>query len=201
MRWLSIRLCLVIWAHVFWPSIARPQTTLPAPPRITGTAIQLQWDANSEADLAGYKVYSGVASRAYGTPTDVGNVTSYRVTALAAGILYIAVTAYNTAGAESGFSNEVTVATIPQAAITQAGVSYLTTTTAAIAWVTSVECSGVVQWGTTSLTKTSTANNLGTTDHFMLLTGLTSRTHYQYQVSGTCQGVPIQSSLRSFNTK
>lgn len=76
-------------------------------------SVTLEWDANTETDLAGYKVYFGTASRTYGTPITLGKVTTYTVTGLTPGVTYyFAVTAYNTAGLESGFSNEVS-ATIP----------------------------------------------------------------------------------------
>jgi PKD repeat protein len=59
-------------------------------------------------DLAGYKVYYGVASQTYGTPIDVGNSTTYILTGLADGTqYYIAVKAYDTSGNESAFSAEV----------------------------------------------------------------------------------------------
>ncbi len=70
--------------------------------------IQIAWDPNTESDLAGYKVYYGTSSRNYGSPIDVGNVTTYAITNLVAGqVYYIAVTAYNTANYESDYSNEV----------------------------------------------------------------------------------------------
>jgi len=60
-------------------------------------------------DLAGYKVYSGVSSRNYSQNTDVGNVTSYTATNLSGGTTYyFAVTAYDTSGNQSSFSNELT---------------------------------------------------------------------------------------------
>ncbi len=79
---------------------------------VTGEAmaaqVTLTWDANTEPDLAGYKVYYGTAPGAYGTPIDVGNVTTYTVTGLADGqTYYFAATAYDTVGNESGYSNEV----------------------------------------------------------------------------------------------
>src|SRR5262245_58221875 len=73
---------------------------------------QLSWsapttnvDGSPLTDLAGYKVYYGLASRTYGTPTDVGNRTTYPLTGLTAGLRYfIAVTAYDTSRNESAFS-------------------------------------------------------------------------------------------------
>ncbi len=69
--------------------------------------ITIAWDANTETDLAGYKVYYGTASRVYGTPIVISKQTTYTITGLAPGTYYISVTAFNTAGLESGFSNEV----------------------------------------------------------------------------------------------
>jgi hypothetical protein len=70
--------------------------------------LNLAWDANTESDLAGYRVYYGTASREYGDPIDVGNTTSFRLEGLLEGVVYyIATTAYDTAGNESGYSNEV----------------------------------------------------------------------------------------------
>ena len=73
-----------------------------------GADIKLAWDPNTESDLAGYKVYYGPASGTYGTPLNVGNVTTYTLTGLTYGQTYfIAVTAYDTSDRESGYSNEV----------------------------------------------------------------------------------------------
>jgi len=71
--------------------------------------VSLAWDRNTEPNIAGYKVYVGTTSGVYGVPLDVGNVTTYTVTGVAAGTAYyISVTAYDQTGLESGFSNEVT---------------------------------------------------------------------------------------------
>jgi hypothetical protein len=87
----------------------------------TGNAVSLAWDANSESDLAGYKVYWGRQSRQYDNspvPTVAPSASpTFTTPALMNGTWYFAVTAYNTAGLESGYSNEVstTIATAPAA--------------------------------------------------------------------------------------
>ncbi len=56
----------------------------------------------------GYKVYYGTASRTYGPPIDVGNVTTCMVPGLTQGVTYyFAVTAYDPSYNESGYSDEV----------------------------------------------------------------------------------------------
>jgi hypothetical protein len=115
-------LCLVMVCLLAVPVLAAP---VPAA-RVTAMAgangtVTLWWDANTEVDLAGYKVYWGRASRTYTNspiPT-VAVMTSptFTTSVLANGTWYFAVTAYNTAGMESGYSNEVsdTVAVAPSA--------------------------------------------------------------------------------------
>ena len=73
-------------------------------------SVSLAWDANSEQDLAGYRVYYGTGSGNY-TQTLEAAAPSSTVTGLTEGVVYyFAVTAYNTEGAESGYSNEVSYA-------------------------------------------------------------------------------------------
>ena len=74
----------------------------------------LTWDApttNADGtpltDLAGYKIYYGTSSGSYTTTVDAGNVTTYNVPALPSGTYYFAVTAVDTSGNESDYSNEV----------------------------------------------------------------------------------------------
>ena len=89
-----------------------PQTipvTLTLNPPTTSSAT-LTWNANSESDLAGYKVYRATASGAYGAPiaTLTGNIANYVATGLQIGTTYFfVVTAYDNAGNESTISNEV----------------------------------------------------------------------------------------------
>ncbi len=71
-----------------------------------GTAI-LSWNPNTESDMAGYKVYYGNSSGSLATSLDVGNVTQYTLNLTDGQTYYFAVTAYDTSGIESGFSNVV----------------------------------------------------------------------------------------------
>ena len=78
------------------------------PPRLSASSLTLAWDPNTEGDLAGYKVYYGVQSRDYDFVIDVGNTTTYRLDGLLDGVTYyITLTAYDTSGNESNFSDEV----------------------------------------------------------------------------------------------
>lgn len=70
--------------------------------------FDLEWDAVSASDLAGYVVYWGYESRRYRSSVNVGNKTSYTVRSAERGkTYYFAVTAYDLEGNESAFSNEV----------------------------------------------------------------------------------------------
>jgi fibronectin type 3 domain-containing protein len=73
--------------------------------------IQVTWNANTEEDLAGYRLYVGKASGQYGEPVDVGNVTEYvmEITPQHGATYYFALTAYDTSGNESGYSDEASV--------------------------------------------------------------------------------------------
>lgn len=81
----------------------------------TGVA-KLSWKANSEPDLAGYKIYYGIESRkgncpkdgAYENVVDVKNVISYTLNNLEVGKkYYFSVTSYDKSGNESCFSGEM----------------------------------------------------------------------------------------------
>lgn len=70
--------------------------------------VALQWDANTDPTVTGYKVYYGTSTGNYPTHVDVGKTTTYTVSNLQDGATYyFATTDYNASGTESGFSNEV----------------------------------------------------------------------------------------------
>ena len=76
-------------------------------------AVTLAWDPNSPSEnIAGYKLYVGNESRNYTMVIDITGGTLKKVSKLAKGQhYYFAVTAYNDAGQESDFSEEVAVNT------------------------------------------------------------------------------------------
>lgn len=75
----------------------------------TAGSATLMWNANTETDVVGYKIYRATASGAYGAPVaTLDKVTSYVATGLQTGTTYFfVITAFDSAGNESAFSNEV----------------------------------------------------------------------------------------------
>jgi hypothetical protein len=82
---------------------------------LLAAGISLSWNAPSTnedgtplTDLAGYKIYYGTLSGSYTYVKDVGNVRTYTLSNLIdRQTYYFVATAYNTAGFESSYSNEV----------------------------------------------------------------------------------------------
>ena len=82
----------------------------------TLSAQTLMWNANTEADLAGYIVQYGTQSGNPSTSIDVGNVTSRAITGLTPGsTYYFRVVAYNSSGQQSAPSSQVSY-TVPSRA-------------------------------------------------------------------------------------
>jgi hypothetical protein len=94
--WRSILVLILIFLY---PLLIQPADA---------ASVTLAWDPNTEPDVAGYKVYYGKASGTYESVVDVGNQTTYNILGFQDGeTYYLAVTAYNVYGLESGFSDEV----------------------------------------------------------------------------------------------
>ncbi len=73
---------------------------------LTGNSFHVSWNANQDPDLAGYRVHLGHQSRVYTVAYNTAD-TTYRFLNLQSDTLYyVAVTAVDTAGNESGFSEE-----------------------------------------------------------------------------------------------
>lgn len=69
-------------------------------------AVTLSWDFNTETNVIGYRVYIGSFSRIYDSSIDVGNINSV-VLPTKLDTTYYAVTAYDSLGLESDYSEEV----------------------------------------------------------------------------------------------
>ena len=78
---------------------------------LQAAVVDISWNANTEADLAGYKLYYGTTSGVYGLPVDVGKVTSYSVTVnpKVTTTYYVTLTAYDMSGNESPKSDEASI--------------------------------------------------------------------------------------------
>jgi hypothetical protein len=83
--------------------LAACKTLCTAPKEVT-----LKWLANSEPDLAGYRVYCGTTAQTYTMNMSVGKLLTATMNNLQSGTYYCAVTAYDVSNNESGFSQEVT---------------------------------------------------------------------------------------------
>jgi Putative Ig domain len=92
--------------------------TVTAPAGSSSSVVTLAWtppsqndDGTTLVDLAGYKIHYGDKPGTYTKTVSVSNpgLTRYVLDSLPAGKHYIAMTAYNVQGLESGFSPEVSV--------------------------------------------------------------------------------------------
>ncbi len=70
--------------------------------------VTLGWDPSYDTNVVGYNVYYGVASHDYPYKLDAGSATSVTISNLVGGLTYyVAGTAYDSAGNESAFSDEM----------------------------------------------------------------------------------------------
>jgi len=153
----------------------------------------LTWNANTESDLAGYKIYYGTSPRTGSCPPggyvnnlNVGNTTSYTFSNLTDGqTWYFSVTAYDTSNNESCFSAEVSKVlpaagdTTPPTTPTNLTATAISSSQINLSWTASTDNVGVtgyriyrggVQIATTTLTSYSN-------------TGLSPSTSYSYTVA------------------
>jgi hypothetical protein len=78
--------------------------------------VTVAWDPNPEPTVAGYNMYYGTSSGRYTSSVDVGSATRCAISALQEGVTYyLAVTAYDESGNQSGYSDEI-VYTVPSGA-------------------------------------------------------------------------------------
>jgi hypothetical protein len=84
-------------------------------PAYAASNIKLAWDANTEPDVSGYRVYYRTEPGAYTGFVNAGNKTTVTLASLPAGTYFAAVTALGSGGIESAFSDEVTFTITPAA--------------------------------------------------------------------------------------
>ena len=98
----------VPWAMYLVPLIVFI-CTLYLIPAAYAASVDLEWDPNTEPQLAGYKIHWGTSSGNYASSKNVGNTTTCTITGLDEGrTYYFAATAYDGAGVESDYSNQIT---------------------------------------------------------------------------------------------
>src|ERR1035438_560101 len=95
------------------------------------TSVTLAWNRSAGTNIAGYKIYYGMASRTYTNANNIGNATNATISSLIGGkVYYFAATAVSSSGLESDYSNEVVytnpVATAPTIVLSSpvSGASY-----------------------------------------------------------------------------
>jgi hypothetical protein len=94
---------LFLWAIATCPLLASAAV-------IPSAGVSLQWNANPEPDVVGYKVYFGTEPQDYSAVIDVVGSTKTELPAVSLGsTYYLAVSAYNAAGVESPRSAELKV--------------------------------------------------------------------------------------------
>ncbi len=201
------KLCINVFTLILLCAPGRASLGQVSPP----TALMvyspvLSWCPSVNA--AKYRIYMGTSSGVYTVTKDTSDsIPVYTFQTLTPGTYYFVVGALDQSGNESpSKSNEVAITFAPPPSIgpsiTSISVSYITNTSAIISWVTNSDCEGTAFYGlSVSTLKSIKANNLGTTDHLVVVSPLVSKTHYVFKVSSNCNGNNLVSDLRSFNTK
>jgi hypothetical protein len=178
--------CMRLWVSAFvfvCALLSIEHTAVAQTATLSWTAPGASTDGSTQTDLSGYNVYYGTSSGTYGVPINVGNVTSYTLNGLGTGTYYFAVTAYNTSGIESGFSNEVSKSFTAGPIISGVTAQNITATGVTIRWSTDQASSSQVEYGTTSAYSATTIINTAlVTSHSVTLTNLTASTTYHFQV-------------------
>jgi len=185
--------------------VAIVSSTALFPNRVSAGTATIRWNANTESDLAGYKVYYGTSPRTgtdpksctlcgYSTVVNVGNVTSYIFNNLTDGLTYyFSVSSYDTSGNESAFSNPEVSKLIPAPTDTTppalsngspTGVlsAGTTQTTLSVSTNESATCKYSTAAGVDYSSMANTFTTTGGTNHSVTITGLSNGQPYNYYV-------------------
>jgi hypothetical protein len=156
------------------------------------SALRVSWDANTENDLAGYRVYYGLSAGKYENVITIGNATSQTIGNLSGGsTYYFVITALDQAGNESRPSQElsvaipadVTPAPIAAPVVSQVMATNLTASAASIAWSTSHAADSRVEYGLDAAYGSASAlDTLLVTAHAVTLSNLRAGTLYHFRV-------------------
>ena len=91
---------------------------------VCAAQLSLIWDPSGSSGVTGYKIYYGTESGDYSGFVDAGNATTCAIPDLVVGTTYyIAATAYDNYGHESGYSNELVYKVTGDATVTMASSS------------------------------------------------------------------------------
>jgi hypothetical protein len=102
------RICSPVFARLAFQLVAGFLVLGSAAMAATGSSVTLAWNANSEGNLAGYRLLYGTTSGVYPISVDAGNATTATASGLNPGqTYYFAVVAYNSAGQTSPPSAQV----------------------------------------------------------------------------------------------
>ena len=163
--------------------------------------VNLSWTASTDnVGVTGYKIFKN------GSQLTTVTGTTYADTAVSPSTSYAyVVQATDAAGNLSSTSTTVNVTTPAVVlTVTSTSVPTKTGTTATISWVTNLPSTGVVKYGTTASTMTSSvSSDTLATAHSVSLIGLTKKTTYYYQVTatGADNTTTAISSVVAFTTK
>jgi len=154
---------------------------------MAGESVKLSWNANTENDVVGYRIYYRTSPGNYSKVVNAGKVTTSSVEDLQDGATYyFVITAYDTAGNESGYSEEVsaTILDTTPPLISAVAAKNLTTSGATITWTTDEPSDSQVDYGiNTSYGANSPLNSQMVTSHSVTLTGLSASATYHFRVN------------------
>jgi fibronectin type III domain protein len=117
--WVSVLVCLGLSGCITTaPERAMPPLLADPEPQIylAWTPPTTMTDGTPAVEIAGYTLYYGLASRQYSVRKTLGPQTTYGLGGLVPErTYYVAVTAYDRTGRESGLSEEITIVVPPRA--------------------------------------------------------------------------------------